>query len=158
MKFQLNISIVKKLIFLFVVFLLLHACFFFSSTNGVSAFSESIPFYQPNGDKFFGTLQGDDVFHYIETADGKIAVFNQESEYYEYAKLGKNETGDDIYIPNGNPVIPLNKSSFDLRYSNASDSSYQKNKKVKEVAPLIHKQQKKRRNEKLSTLQSFDDP
>lgn len=57
-------------------------------------------FKQKDDSSFTGKYYGEEYFNYIKLEDGYIALFNQESQQYEYAHI-KNS----VLVPSGIPVV-----------------------------------------------------
>ncbi|MCK5726904.1 MAG: hypothetical protein KAH22_08790 [Thiotrichaceae bacterium] len=47
-------------------------------------------FIQPNNQIFTGTLKGDEHFNWIDLGKGYIALYNSDTQYYEYASINSS--------------------------------------------------------------------
>ncbi len=56
-------------------------------------------FKQKDGSSFKGIVRGEEFFSYIKLHNGHIALYNQETQTYEYAIVK-----DDTLLPSGIPV------------------------------------------------------
>jgi hypothetical protein len=59
------------------------------------ALNQQRKFYNSNGTSFLGKAQGNQYLNWIETQEGNIVVFNQQTKNFEYAII-KN----DMLVPN----------------------------------------------------------
>lgn len=62
----------------------------FSLLLSAPAFHEKKVFELSNNDSFSGYLKGDEHLNWIESDEGDILVFNQQSHRYEYAIIKEN--------------------------------------------------------------------
>lgn len=65
--------------------------FFSIQLFGVMAFSNWQTFHQDDGTSFEAKVQGDEYFHWIETKDGTLLIFNQAANRYEYLELNATD-------------------------------------------------------------------
>lgn len=112
-----------------ILYFLLFTC----NAYAVMAFSNWQTFTQNDGTSFKAKVQGDEYFHWIETKDGTLLIFNQEANRYEYLELNATDafTSHQKYQPS---------QSTHSQQSHAS-------KNYTKQSELLQKIWKKRRND-----------
>jgi hypothetical protein len=78
-----------------------------SSLIAVPAFDGERSFKQSNGQTFTGSVKGDEWLHWIETKNGAVVIYNNNSKDYEYATIREID-GQEVLVASGRKLGQIN--------------------------------------------------